>query len=1056
MAATRHKWDFFIAHAGPDQHSAEVLYDLLRPFRGFLACRRLMPGDDWDQELPIAQRKSLVTLVLISSSTNSAYYQREEIASAIALARAKASAHRVIPIFLDSSQSNRSIHYGLRGKHSLDCSSEGGLENVARKIRAALRQMKRSRQPPTPRITPPSSNGKLSLRDALGKLNIAALTAEVVEPLAAVLHVGRVEYGDYAFESGRLILSFGQDTLRRPHVLCIIATVIGPLARGKPFLDVIDAARAAKTTGVHRENGAVCLPDEVWLITSHAWDHDDRQQASQSLQELTRENIKIIANEELCGLLIDNLPKIASQLSRYSSAEVVGLISALSKHSEGRAFGFSADRNIDEFYVTAALSPYAKRAYAGLRGDLAVADTTVMIETPLDKLIGLSEIHLSNKEINALIKLRARSLISWMGLSGFDVDVELCLEEDIGSIRKNLIQSCCFGYYDFNDAGRLVRRLKSQRTSLTKYLYANLSETSKWLIDNRSEPNKDAGLLDCLADDLTRIVTKENLYSTERFKRVELSAGTRDYLKNGTNVLVSNRLLLQDAFKKEILRNGYLRETVSIEATLRFESAFQELLRETKKAISHCPSELGDEAGNVKRAWDMIERTETFLRALSEDFGLLKDSRFSHFDSYSRDVVRIRVPKPDRLLKLDNVILVEGPPGCGKTTLLRTLAIKLLTDNRKVFYLACSTVSKRYKKAPLSNILKSFARGSSKKTSRMRDSVLILDGLDEASFDMSRLVFAGSKAFRNIVVSSRSSFQTMVRAESFRVVLSPFNNSERDLFFEKWFRNSPELISQVRELIEKYPDIDLHTRLPLIATIMVALLQNGIVPKTRAEIYAYRLELLLSKWDHFRGVNRLYVDNPDAKRRFLRELAFFIHSSGERRRYVMLNHLKIIYERSLGAWGYKIDYRQLVNDLVVGSGVLLEDPTGYFSLGHLTFQEHLAAEYLVEKISVERVSRLIGSDWWHEPLNFYASIKGDITDLIDHMMSGVDYMAQIRQLAEMAAYAPYTSPGALQCLTESLMELHGGKSLERKRQALQNDLDNNEEEDDDDPEDFAS
>ena len=915
MAATQDKWDFFIAHAGPDQSSAEELYDLLRPFRGFLACRRLTPGDNWDQELTNAQKKSLVTLVLISANTSQAYYQREEIASAIALARAKATSHRVIPIFLEGFKPRRQTYYGLLRKHSLDCVTEGGLEKVAKKIRTTLRQLKRTRDGSSSRTTARSSSGKLGLTDAIGKLTIADLTAQVVEPLVGCLHPGRIEYGRHNLETGRLILSFGQDTLRRPNVLCVLATVIKPLASGKPFSDLLAAARTAKRSGVPRENGAVCLPDEVWVVTCHSWEHQDRQLVSHALKELTRENIKLVAGRELCGLLMDHLPKIASQLSKYSSAEVVGLISALSKHSEGRAFGFSADRNIDEFYVTAALSPYAKRAYAALRGDLTVSDTTVMIEVALEKLIRPSEVHLNNREIQELIKRRARPFIDWMGLRDFDIDVDLRLEEDVATIRDDLLRSCSFGYYDFNDPIGLVRKIKSQRTLLSKYLYANLSETSRWLIENRKDTNydKDAGLLDSLAADFSDIVNGTTLYTSDRFKKIKLSPETKRTLRTRPGSLVSNRLLLQDAFKKEISPNGYLAgESLSIEATLKLDSAFKLLLAETKRSMKACSRELGDDVNSVRIAWETIEKLEKFLRTLADDFGLLREARFSHLDSYSREVLRIRLPKPERLLKLDNVILIEGPPGCGKTTLLRTLAIKLLANSGKVFYLACSTVSKSYKKAPLNKVLKQFAQGSSKKTTRMKEAVLILDGLDEASFDMSGLVFAGSRTCKNIVVSSRSSFQTMVRAESFRVVLSPFNNEERDLFFEKWFRNSPELISQVRELITKYPDIDLHTRLPLIATIMVALLQNGIVPKTRAEIYAYRLELLLSKWDHFRGVNRLYVDNPDAKRRFLRELAFFIHSAGERRRFVMLNHLKMIYERSLGAWGYEIDYRQLV------------------------------------------------------------------------------------------------------------------------------------------------
>lgn len=86
------KWDFFIAYAGPDEHTAEVLYDALQPHsRPFLASRNLLLGDDWDAKSAEAQRESLVTVVLVSDNSDNsdkAYYQREEIAAGRAVATA--------------------------------------------------------------------------------------------------------------------------------------------------------------------------------------------------------------------------------------------------------------------------------------------------------------------------------------------------------------------------------------------------------------------------------------------------------------------------------------------------------------------------------------------------------------------------------------------------------------------------------------------------------------------------------------------------------------------------------------------------------------------------------------------------------------------------------------------------------------------------------------------------------------------------------------------------------------------------------------------------------
>lgn len=133
MSSPKYIWDFFIAHAGADKRTAEEVYDHLQSdSRVFLDSRCLMLGDDWDTELAAAQQKSLVTVVLISAKTEAAYYQREEIAAAIALAREDTKKHRVVPVFLDreSGQDNK-IPYGLRVKHGLTISSSFPLKSVA-------------------------------------------------------------------------------------------------------------------------------------------------------------------------------------------------------------------------------------------------------------------------------------------------------------------------------------------------------------------------------------------------------------------------------------------------------------------------------------------------------------------------------------------------------------------------------------------------------------------------------------------------------------------------------------------------------------------------------------------------------------------------------------------------------------------------------------------------------------------------------------------------------------------------------------------------------------
>jgi hypothetical protein len=125
------EWDVFIAHAGGDLAAAESLYAALAPkMPVFLDAKCLRPGDNWDTELARAQRSSLVTAVLVSARAEEAYYEREEIATAIRMARENPRLHRVIPIFLDEA-SARTPPYGLTLKHGLRMDNPSSPASVA-------------------------------------------------------------------------------------------------------------------------------------------------------------------------------------------------------------------------------------------------------------------------------------------------------------------------------------------------------------------------------------------------------------------------------------------------------------------------------------------------------------------------------------------------------------------------------------------------------------------------------------------------------------------------------------------------------------------------------------------------------------------------------------------------------------------------------------------------------------------------------------------------------------------------------------------------------------
>jgi ATPase family associated with various cellular activities (AAA) len=748
---------------------------------------------------------------------------------------------------------------------------------------------------------------------AIKTLGEEELTAKVVVPFVEALHPGLIEYTHSSDEAGRDVISFGRDSLVRPHILCVQVKA-RPISHGaRDFGEVRHVSTSAKLQGVTREDGSVCFPNEVWYLTSHPFPETKRRQVSGIIQDMEMKNIKFISGEEFSVLVREKVPKIASGLVAATHPHLVDFLSALSKHTDGRAFGLTFDRQIEDFYVTTAVSSSVASAKAVLDKDVEFDDLSETKVVPLLILVQMDELDLPHERIreliNARLPLQATKLTFGGSVPSMKFDVKTIFRDVMAEIGK-------------------------------------------------------AGL-----------------------KRSD-SVGTPG---------------AKDPREKHLARIR-----IQVRVTYEIGALFTALIHEARVLIKKCPRVLTqsslvlrDAVLAVRQLDDAVKRAVE-LKALPRE---LTDDTTSE----RAEVVRVKVPQPEQLLGLFKVLMIDGPPGCGTTTLLKTVALRLANLGRSVVYVSCADFDPDAKKMSLLELVDRFGRFSSGRAIAHSESVLVIDALDESAFDISTKIEGDENKFADVVLSCRTAYSTSLRTLYPMIALSPFNNEEREEFFKKWFRSRPDLLKRVRELVATHKDIDFHTRLPLIATILVALLENGDEPKTRADIYEMRLELLLSRWDRSRGVKRLEVDKPEPKRRFLRQLAFMLHSSAGRTRLVGLEKLEEAYEASLGKWGYGKRFEGVLEDLVAGSGLIVEVRKGIYSFGHLSFQEHLVGEHLAHSCSVRDIVAKFGDDWWREPLNFYACIKGDITEFASCLLDVDEFPGE--QLAEMLSYAPYTSPG---------------------------------------------
>jgi hypothetical protein len=153
LAQPECEFDFFIGHAAKDIRAAERLYSCLADrARVFLASKSLRLGQSWDVTLRDAQMKAAVTVILVSKATDEAFYQRDEIARAIAHARKQPSQHTVVPVFLDGIPGPDSPGpYGLGTLHGLSISRSFTIHHAADKLMDELSKAVRESQDPSQR-----------------------------------------------------------------------------------------------------------------------------------------------------------------------------------------------------------------------------------------------------------------------------------------------------------------------------------------------------------------------------------------------------------------------------------------------------------------------------------------------------------------------------------------------------------------------------------------------------------------------------------------------------------------------------------------------------------------------------------------------------------------------------------------------------------------------------------------------------------------------------------------------------------------------------------------
>jgi hypothetical protein len=118
---------------------------------------------------------------------------------------------------------------------------------------------------------------------------------------------------------------------------------------------------------------------------------------------------------------------------------------------------------------------------------------------------------------------------------------------------------------------------------------------------------------------------------------------------------------------------------------------------------------------------------------------------------------------------------------------------------------------------------------------------------------------------------------------------------------------------------------------------------------------------------------------PKDKLFFLRKLAFYLHKA--HKRAASFNELVEITLSHIGGVTNKAAAIIFINEIIKINNLLFQDKDGAWNLGHLQFQEYLAAVEAKDNHDID-LGLYLDDGWWDLVIQFYAAITRDISSLI--------------------------------------------------------------------------